>query len=116
LHGGWCGALPGAAVQRALKAGVTIYTIAEGDALHESKLLAQLQELADKTAGLCYKPRSPKEVARVFIAIQAELKHVYLLSYKPPQDADETKWRTIKVQVSGGKDYQIRGKQGYYPN
>jgi len=104
-----------AAADRALKAGVTVYTIAEGDALHESKLLGQLQGLADQTGGLCYKPHSPKEVAKVFVEIQAELKHVYMLSYKPPSDADEAKWRTIQVQVKGG-NFRIRGKQGYYPN
>jgi Ca-activated chloride channel family protein len=104
------------ASRRALIAGVPIYAIAEGDAVHETKLVQQLQLLADKTGGSCHKARTPKEVAKVFSDIQAELKHLYLLTYKPPQESDETKWRTIQVLISGAKDYSIRGKQGYFPN
>lgn len=102
--------------KRALTAGIRIYAIAEGDAVRENKLLEQLQNIADKTGGHCYKARSAKEIAKVFADIQAELKHLYLLAYKPPADADEKKWRTIQIQITGAKDFTVRGKQGYFPN
>jgi Ca-activated chloride channel homolog len=104
------------ATRRVLKAGVPLYAIAEGDAVHENKLLSQLQTLAQKTGGICYKARTSKDVEKIFSDIQSELKHLYLLSYKPPPDSDETKWRTVQVQVIGAKDYKIRAKEGYFPN
>jgi VWFA-related protein len=104
------------ASRRVLKAGVTLYAVAEGDALNESKLLQQLHTLAEKTGGICYRAHSPKEMGRVFENIQSDLKHMYLFSYKPPSETDETKWRTIQVVVNGFPDYKVRGKQGYFPN
>jgi hypothetical protein len=50
----------------------------------------------------------------VFRDIQGELKHLYLLTYKPP-DADQSRWRTIKVEIGGLNGYKVRGKQGYFP-
>ena len=102
------------ATRRVYQAGVPIFAVAEGSALSDSSLLKQLKELAEKTGGLCYRARNSHEVADVFGDIQAELKHVYLISYRPPQSS-ETKWRSIKVAVDGMKDYRIRGKQGYFP-
>jgi hypothetical protein len=63
---------------------------------------------------MCLVARSGKDMGKVFDEIQAQLKHVYLLSYKPPAPG-ETKWRTIEVGVSGLRHYKIRGKQGYFP-
>jgi VWFA-related protein len=104
------------AIRKALRAGVPIYAVAEGDALHESKLLVQLQSLAEKTGGICYRAKNPKDVTRVFADIQAELKHLYMLTYTPPPNPDRTKWRTIQIQVGNGKEFRVRGKQGYFPN
>ncbi|MDQ1473986.1 MAG: hypothetical protein QOJ99_5466 [Bryobacterales bacterium] len=103
-----------AAIRRAVKTGVPIYAVAEGDALQEGALLKQLRSVAAQTGGVCYQARNSKEVARVFGDIQSELKHVYLFSYKPP-DGMETNWRTIQLLIGGAKDYKIRGKQGYFP-
>src|SRR5215469_3065728 len=96
------------ATRRVYQAGVPIFAVAEGSALSDSSLLKQLKELAEKTGGICYRARNSHEVANVFGDIQAELKHVYLISYRPPQSS-EAKWRSIKIAVDGMKDYRIRG-------
>ena len=106
---------PDAAVRRALKTGVPIYAIAEGEATTSDALLKQLESLSAQTGGVCYRARSPKDIARVFVDIQNALKHLYLISYKPPR-ADEGKWRPIRVAVAGMPDVTIRAKQGYFPN
>lgn len=106
---------PDAAVRRALKTGVPIYAIAEGEATTSDALLKQLESLSTQTGGAVYRARSPKDIARVFIDIQNALKHLYLISYKPPH-ADETKWRPIRVAVAGMPDVTIRARQGYFPN
>ena len=108
--------LPDSVIRKAEKSGAPIYAVAEGDALRENKLLTLLQTLAEKSGGICYKAKNLKEVTKVFGDIQADLKHLYVLAYTPPANVDETKWRTIQIKVPGLKDYQVRGKPGYFPN
>jgi Ca-activated chloride channel family protein len=103
------------AINRALKTGIPIYAVAEGDAIHEGQLLRQLRSLATQTGGLCYVAKTGHDVAKVFADIQADLKHMYLLSYTPPK-GDDTKWRNIRIDIEGASDYKIRGKQGYFPD
>ncbi len=107
--------VPDAAIKRAATTGIPIYAIAEGDATREGQLLRELHSLATQTGGLCYSAKNPHELAKIFADIQAQLKHMYLLSYKPPK-GDETKWRAIQVSIEGAPDYKIRGKQGYFPD
>jgi Ca-activated chloride channel homolog len=103
------------AIRKVLKTGAPIYAVAEGGARHEPALLKQLKSIAERTGGLSYQAPGPKEVGRIFSDIQAELKHVYLLSYQPPP-ADDTAWHTIQIAISDGKDFKIRGRQGYFPD
>jgi VWFA-related protein len=107
--------VPDAAIKRALKTGIPIYAVAEGEATREGQLLRQLRSLATQTGGLCYQAKNGHDVAKVFGDIQAELRHMYLLSYTPPH-GDETKWRAIQISIDGAPDYKIRGKQGYFPD
>lgn len=103
-----------AATRRAFTNGVPVYAIAEGDAVRDGELLKQLKNVAEKSGGVCYRARSSHDVANVFSDILADLKHVYLLTYKPSRSEDKT-WRAIQISIAGMKDYKIRGKQGYFP-
>ncbi len=107
--------LPQAITDASLKAGIPVYSVAEGDATHEGRLLQQLKVLSEKTGGVCYRARTAGEVSKIFTEIQSVLSHVYLLSFRPPE-ADQTKWRTIQVEVTGLTGQKVRGKQGYFPN
>jgi Ca-activated chloride channel family protein len=106
--------VPDAAIRRAFTNSIPIYAIAEGEATREAKLLQELQSLATQTGGLCLQARNGHDVVKVFDSIQRELKHMYLISYKPPP-GDTPKWRTIQIAVNGAPEYKIRGKQGYFP-
>jgi Ca-activated chloride channel family protein len=103
-----------AASRSVLKTGIPVYAVAEGEARHSAKLIKQLRSLADLTGGSCHEVHSLREVQSIFLKIQGELQHLYLLSYTPPA-GDPTKWRTIKVLISGNSGYEVRGKQGYFP-
>jgi Ca-activated chloride channel homolog len=103
-----------AAIKRVLDTGVPIYAVAEGEARKSFQLRKQLRQLADRTGGLSYEANSPGDIEKVFRDIQGELKHLYLLTYRPPE-GDRTKWRSIRVEVSGIGGYKARGKQGYFP-
>lgn len=102
------------AIQRARKTGVPVYTIAEGDALKTKDLLKELQEISESTGAASYEARRPKDIADIFQNISGDLRHTYLLAYKPPPDTSQ-RWRTIQLSIVGMKDAKIRSKEGYLP-
>jgi VWFA-related protein len=103
-----------AAVQRAKKAGVPVYTVAEGDALKSAALLSEIREIADSTGAKFHQVRKTGDISDVFKDISGDLGHTYLLGYKAPPTMDQ-KWRSIALAVSGVKDIKIRAKEGYFP-
>jgi len=108
------GLTAGAAIKRVLETGVPVYAVAEGEARQSAQLRKQLKQIAEQTGGFSYEAKSAGDIEKVFRDIQGELKHLYLLTYKPP-DADQSKWRTIRVEIGGLSGYKVRGKQGYFP-
>jgi Ca-activated chloride channel homolog len=104
-----------AALQRAKKAGVPVYAIAEGDALDSKELLNELKELAEMSGGQSYKARKTSEIGPIFEAISSDLQHTYMMAYQPPPNPDP-KWRSIQVKIAGVKDAKIRAKEGYFPD
>jgi Ca-activated chloride channel family protein len=103
-----------AAVARAKKAGVPLYAIAEGEATRSKNLRKLLDELSERTGGAAYKVEKPGDIEQVFHEISEDVRHLYMISYRPPQGANDGKWRKIDVTVKGPKDYRIRAKEGYF--
>jgi Ca-activated chloride channel homolog len=103
-----------AAVNRAKKAGVPVYAIAEGEALGAKHLLDELKEVAQMTGAQSYLAHKTSEISSIFEQISGDLQHTYMLAFRPPANP-EPKWRTIQVIVSGVKDPRIRAKEGYLP-
>jgi VWFA-related protein len=103
-----------AAVTRAKKAGVPLYTIAEGEATHSKNLRKLLDDLSQRTGGTSYEVKKPGEIEQVFHEISEDLRHLYMISYRPPQGANGGNWRKIDLLVNGPKDYHIRAKEGYF--
>jgi len=104
-----------AAISRVAKIGIPIYAIAEGEAAQSHELKKQLRRITEATGGQLYEIRNTKNVSGIFEDILSELKHVYLLSYKPPQDAGG-KWHDIQIRITGLEAYRVRGRTGYFPN
>jgi Ca-activated chloride channel family protein len=105
-----------AAVTRAKKAGIPLYTIAEGEATHSQNLKKLLEELSKRTGGTSHEVKKPGDVEQVFERIALDLRHMYMLTYQPPGSPDEGKWRAIEVSLTSGKEYRVRAKEGYFPN
>jgi VWFA-related protein len=103
-----------AAVARAKKAGVPLYTIAEGEAMHSKNLRKLLDDLSQRTGGAAYEVKKPGEIEQVFHEISEDLRHLYTISYRPPQGKNDGKWRKIELLVKGPKDYRVRAKEGYF--
>ena len=100
-------------VNRAKAAGVPVYTIAEGDAVIDPALLAQLAGISKATGGEAFVIRSPAEIGRVFEKVSEDLAHGYLLSFPPPPAANNG-WHPIEVRVSA-KGAKVRAREGYFP-
>ena len=103
-----------AAVARAKKAGVPLYTIAEGEATRSKNLRKLLDDLSQRTGGAAYEVKKPGDIEQVFHEISEDLRHLYMISYRPPEGANDGKWRKIDLLVNGPKDYRIRAKEGYF--
>lgn len=103
-----------AAVARAKKAGVPLYTIAEGEAMRSKNLRKLLDDLSQRTGGAAYEVKKPGDIEPVFHEISEDLRHLYMISYRPPEDANDGKWRKIDLLVKGPKDYRVRAKEGYF--
>jgi Ca-activated chloride channel homolog len=102
------------AIQRAKKAGVPVYAIAEGEALKSKMLLEELKDVAEMTGAQSYRAHKTSDIAALFQQITGDLQHTYMLAYKPPPSTDQ-KWRTIGLTVIGLKGPKIRAKEGYLP-
>jgi VWFA-related protein len=104
-----------AAIARAKKLGIPLYAIAEGEATHSHNLRKILDELSEQTGGSAYQVKKPSEIEEVFAKISEELKHLYMIAYQPPVNANDAKWHKIEVALRGVKDYRIRAREGYFP-
>jgi VWFA-related protein len=102
------------AIRRAKIVGAPVYAVAQGDALRNPGLLKQLQGVALATGGLPYSIHNPAEIRTVFESVANDLKHGYLLAYRPPATGPR-EWRRIEVQLSAAKSHKVRAREGYYP-
>src|SRR5712664_217475 len=104
-----------AAVTRAKKLGIPLYAIAEGEATRSHNLRKILDELSERTGGTAYQVKKASEIEEVFQKIAEDLKHLYVIAYQPPANANDAKWHKIEVAIRGVKDYRIRAREGYFP-
>ncbi len=104
------------AIKRATKNGVPLFSIAEGDATQSPKLKKVLTEISRSTGAESYEVKNLKDMGDIFQKISGELRHLYFISYQPPIEPVDGKWRMIEVKAGDGKQYRVRAKEGYLPN
>ena len=102
------------AVLRAKTAGVPIYTVAQGHAVHDAALLKDLSATSQATGGLAFSIQSSAEIGDVFAKILQDLLHGYLLAFAPPP-AEDHAWRPIEVRLRTTRPLKVRSREGYYP-
>lgn len=102
------------AAQRARKAGVPVFAIAEGDALKDSAAAELLHNLSKDTGGRMYKAREAKQIENVFTAIAADLQRGYLLAFQAPLEERASPWHELEVLVKNTpKPLKVRARTGY---
>jgi Ca-activated chloride channel family protein len=102
------------AANRARKAGVPVFAVAEGQALKDPAAAKLLHELAEATGGHLYKAERDKDIEKVFSAIADDLQSGYLLAFHPPTDEKPTPWHELRVSVKDTpKPLSVRARTGY---
>jgi len=104
------------AAKRARKAGVPVFAVAEGDALHDDAAARLLNELSEGTGGHMYKANRSKDIEHIFIAIAADLQNGYLLAFQAPLEQRGSAWHELDVRVKNtSKPLKVRARTGYSP-
>jgi Ca-activated chloride channel family protein len=104
-----------AAVTSARNAGVPIFAIAEGEALHDDSAARLLRDLAEATGGRMYKANRSKEIEAVFEAIGHYLQNGYLLAFQAPPEARKTSWHELQVIVKNTPEaLKVKARTGYW--
>jgi len=103
-----------AAEERARKAGVPVFAIAEGEALHDEGAAGLLRDLAESTGGRMYKANRSKDMETILQAIARDVQYGYLLGFKAPPEGKKNAWHELQVVVKNtAKPLQVRARTGY---
>jgi len=94
------------AVNAVVRAEVVVYSVGLGSRLEDETDLAQqrslrsiLETFSERTGGRFYNPEHPGQLASVYQQITEDLGRQYSLSYSPSNQAQDGKWRTVKVEI-----------------
>ena len=104
------------ALERALTAGVTIYTVNMSTLEQRRKFglmgSATLQNFASKSGGRYLATPGGSSLREAFSTIVEELSNQYTISYRPSNHARDGRWRSVEVKPSAPK-VSVRTRQGY---
>jgi VWFA-related protein len=105
---------PDAVIRRAKTANVAVYTVAHGDALGNTELMAQLESVAKATGGLSFAINDPSGIRTVFDHITQDLLHGYLLAFQPAAADENHEWRSLQIVLRDGIPRKVRAREGYF--
>ena len=78
-----------------------------------------LEELASVSGGKAFFPSGASEMIEAFERIALELRHLYLIGYRPSSLTQNGEWHHLKVKVAptvGSPRLFVRSRKGYYAN
>jgi VWFA-related protein len=101
------------AIDRAKARGIPIYTIAEGEAIEQPHLMAELNKMSQSTGGAQFLIRKLSEIGTVFDKVSQDLMHGYLVAFQP-SPGENRSWHKIEVVLSGARGLQVRAREGFY--
>jgi VWFA-related protein len=102
------------ALEMAQKADVVIYTIStniSGQELPGDKIL---RYFAQETGGQVFFPFKATELAQSFENIANELRHQYIIVYRPEPLKTDGAYHVMDIKVKGRRDLVVRARHGYY--
>ena len=102
------------ALEMAQKADVVIYTISSNRTGLEEEGDKVLRYLAQQTGGQAFFPFEASDLAQSFENIANELRHQYIVVYRPEPLKADGLYHTLDIKVRGRKDLTVRARHGYY--
>lgn len=106
------------AVQAALKAEATVYSVGIGDNFYSGVDRGSLNKISERTGGRAYFPRDERELREAFKQIQDEMRSQYLIAYEPSNQSRDGSYRKIEIQFANEqlqKDkVKVTHRQGYF--
>ncbi|HEX8281765.1 MAG TPA: VWA domain-containing protein [Pyrinomonadaceae bacterium] len=95
-----------------------VYAVRTGNSesanLHDLAGAHRLKEFAAQTGGAVYVPRTNEELTAAFKQIATDLSQQYVLSYYPPGDLRDGRFRTFTLDVKTRPGLRVRTRKGYY--
>ena len=102
------------ALEMAQKADVVIYTISTNNSGQENDGDKILRYFAQETGGQAFVPFKASDLAQSFENIANELRHQYIVVYRPEPLKADGLYHTLEIRVKGRKDLVVRARHGYY--
>jgi VWFA-related protein len=102
------------ALEMAQRADVVIYTISTNNSGQETNGDKTLRYFAQETGGQVFIPYQGSDMAQFFENIANELRHQYILVYRPEPLKADGLYHPLDIRVKGRKDLVVRARHGYY--
>ena len=102
------------ALEQAQKADAVIYAISTNITRDETDGDKVLRYLTSETGGQAFFPFKVEDLQQSFENIYHELRHQYILSYRPDPLATDGLFHPIDVHVKGRRDLIVHARKGYY--
>jgi VWFA-related protein len=102
------------ALEMALKADVTVYTISTNITGIETEGDKVLRYFATETGGRVFFPFKASDLSQSFENITNELRHQYNIFYRPEPFKADGLYHPVEIRVKGRKDLIVRCRKGYY--
>jgi VWFA-related protein len=102
------------ALEMAQKADVVIYSISTNNLGQEGEGDKILKYFAQETGGQVFFPFKATDLAQSFENIANELRHQYIVVYRPEPLKADGQYHTVDIKVKGRKELTVRARHGYY--
>ena len=105
------------AIDAALKADATIYSIGIGDLYTYGVEQGVLKKVSEHTGGRAFFPKNEEDLRAAFAQIQEELRSQYLIAYSPTNKAHDGTYRQVKIELNDPelrKELRLTYRQGYF--
>ncbi len=102
------------ALEMAQKAEVAVYAISTNVTRDETEGDRVLKYLANETGGRAYFPFKVEDLEQSFENIANELRHQYIILYRPDPLVTDGLFHPITLRVKGHKELIVRVRPGYY--
>jgi Ca-activated chloride channel homolog len=102
------------ALEMAQKADVVVYTVSTNNSGQENDGDKILRYFAQETGGQAFVPFKASDLNQSFENIANELRHQYIVVYRPEPFKADGLYHPLEIRVKGRKDLVVRARRGYY--